>query len=77
MYNETELMHHLTDIMDDFLEKYPDGLVVCGGDLNRLDIEHVSLISGLKAVVDFPTRGSASSDNCLKQRVFIPQVLRF
>ena len=25
-----------------------------GGDLNRLDIEHLSSISGLKAMVDFP-----------------------
>ena len=41
MYNETELIHYLTDIMDDFLEIHPDGLVVYGGDLNRLDIKHL------------------------------------
>ena len=33
MYNETELIHHQTDIMDDFLKAHPNGLVVYGGDL--------------------------------------------
>ena len=33
MYNETELIHYQTDIMDDFLKAHPNGLVVYGGDL--------------------------------------------
>ena len=39
--------------------------MLCGGDLNRLDLEKLSNLSGLKALVDFPTRGNSVLDNCL------------
>ena len=38
---------------------------MCGGDLNRLDLEKLTAVSGLKVLVDFATRGSAILDNCL------------
>mgnify|MGYP001794103665 FL=1 len=64
-YVQDDLIDYVTDIVDDFLETYPDGLVVCGGDLNRLDLDKLSTLSGLKVLVDFPTRGDAILDNCL------------
>ena len=65
---KAELIHYLTVVKDDFLETYPDDLVVYGGDLNRFDIEHLSSICGLKVMVDFPTRGYASFNNCLSNK---------
>ena len=47
------------------MESNPNGLIVCGGDLNRLDLEKLTAVSGLKVLVDFATRGSAILDNCL------------
>lgn len=64
-YREEDLLEYLTDVSDTFLEENPTGLVVCGGDLNRLDVEKLSMLSGLKPLVDFPTRHSAILDNCL------------
>ena len=34
-YQEKDLMSYLIDLADSFLEKFPAGLFVCGGDLNR------------------------------------------
>ena len=65
IYNQDDLIDHTTNIVDDFLELHPNGLVVCGGDLNRLDLNKLSTLSGLKVLVDFPTRGNAILDNCL------------
>ena len=64
-YQEDDLIEYITDIVDQFLECHPNGLVLCGGDLNRLDLEKLSNLSGLKALVDFPTRGNSVLDNCL------------
>lgn len=49
-----------TDISDNFLEENLKGLVMRGGDLNRLDIENLSMLSGFTPLVDFPTRASAA-----------------
>ena len=67
-YLELELMDYLIEIMDTFLEENPDGLIVCGGDLNRLDLSRLSIMSGLKVLVDFPTRGQSILDNCLTNK---------
>ena len=64
-YPEDDLIEYITDIADQFLACHPSGLVLCGGDLNRLDLEKLSNLSGLKALVDFPTRGNSVLDNCL------------
>ena len=52
-YHEGDLIKYITDIVDQFLECHPSGLVLCGGDLNRLDLEKLSNLFGLKALVDF------------------------
>ena len=64
-YQEDDLIEYITDIVDQFLDRHPSGLVLCGGDLNRLDLEKLSNLSGLKALVNFPTRGNSVLDNCL------------
>ena len=64
-YPEDDLIEYIIDIVDDFLECNPSGLVVCGGDLNRLNLEKLSSLSGLKVLVDFPTRRDSILDNCL------------
>ena len=43
----------------------PDGTVVIGSDLNNINLDKLSALSGLTALVDFPTRGSSILDNCL------------
>ena len=62
---EADLIGYLSDMADDFLELNPDGLFVCGGDLNRLNLDKLTDVSGLKVLVDFPTRGTQS--NCTLQ----------
>ena len=64
-YMESELIAYVSDTIDEFLEANPDGLVICGGDLNRLNIERLSMSTGMKSLVDFPTRGYSVLDNCL------------
>ena len=49
-YMEVEVIDYLTNITDDFLEANPQGLIVCGGDLNRLDLEKLTSVSGLNAL---------------------------
>lgn len=67
-YMENELIDTITSVTDDFLDSVPDGAILCGGDLNRLNLEHLSTVSGLTALVDFPTRGDATLDNCLTNK---------
>ena len=67
-YSELELMDYLIEIMDTFLEENPDGLFVCGGDFNHLNLNRLSIMSGLKVLVDFPTRGQSILDNCLTNK---------
>ena len=64
-YLETDLIDYLIDTMDNFQEENHTGLIVCGGDLNHLDLERLTTMFGLKVLVDFPTRGSSILDNCL------------
>ena len=47
------------------MELNPESVTVCGEDVNRLDFENRTAVSGLRALVDFPTRGAAILDNCL------------
>ena len=35
---ESDLLDYFINISDDVLDKYPDTVIVCGGDLNSLDI---------------------------------------
>ena len=50
------------------LDKHPDAVIVCGGDVNRLDMQELKALSGWNVMVDFPTRGNACLDNCLTNR---------
>ena len=68
-YLESDLLDYLINISDDVLDKYPHTVIVCGGDLNSLDIKHIEELSGWDAMVDFSTRGNACLDNCLTNRI--------
>ena len=48
-YQESDLMSYLNNIADDTLDKYPDTVIVCGGFLNRLDLDslHAVWLGGL------------------------------
>ena len=39
--------------------------MLCGGDLNQLDLEKLSTLSGLNILVDFPARSDSVLNNCL------------
>ena len=66
-------MSYLISIVHDTQDKHPDSVFVCGGDLNRLDLNQLQAtsISGWNVLVDFPTRGDAHLDNCLTNRLDI------
>ena len=53
------------DGVDQFLEHHPNGLALCGGDVNQLDLEELSNLSGLEALIDFPTSGELVLNNCI------------
>ena len=61
-YLEMDLMDYLIEIMHIFLEANPNSLIVCGIDLNQLDLDKLSTMSGFKVLVDFPTRGQSILD---------------
>ncbi|EDO40795.1 predicted protein [Nematostella vectensis] len=67
-YRDEDLMSYLISFVDSVLDKHPDTVVVCGGDLNRLDLQELKALSGWDVLVDFPTRGDAILDNCLTNR---------
>ena len=62
---QVDLIDYITDLTDTFLDEFPDGTIVVGGDLNKLDLVKDEMLSGLKALLDFPTRGNSIPDNCL------------
>ena len=64
-YQECDLISHIINFLDNTLNKDPNTVFVCGGDLNLLDLNRLQSMSGWKALVDFPTRGDACLDNCL------------
>ena len=64
-YIEDDLVSYLTDISDLFLDGSPDGTVMIGGDLNNMNLNKLSALSGLTALVDFPRRGTSILNNCL------------
>ena len=49
-------MSYITEVADNALDAYPNSAFVCGGDVNRLDVNKMELLSGLHALVDFPTK---------------------
>ena len=64
-YEESDLIDAILGHCDVFLDSYPYGVILCGGDVNKLNLDQLSTLSGLAALVDFPTRGNSILDNCL------------
>ena len=67
-YKDADLMNYLIDFVDCVLEKNPNTVVLCGGDLNQLDVHELETLSGWNVLVDFPTRAASYLDNCLTNR---------
>ena len=68
-YRDADLMNYLISFVDSVLDKHPDTVIVCGGDVNRLDMQALKALSGWDTMVDFPTRGNACLDNFLTNRL--------
>ena len=67
-YKERELREYLIHIADEMSDRYPEIVFLLGGDLNRLDLERLQVDAGWDILVNFPTRGDATLDNCLTNR---------
>ena len=67
-YQGCNLMSHLINFLDNTLDKDPNTVFACGGDLNHLDLNGLQSMSSWKALVDLPTRGDVCLDNCLTNR---------
>ena len=65
-YDEGDLIDTIIDRCDTFLDMHPNGKILCGRDLNRLDLDCLSTSSGLVPMVNFATRRTSILDNCLK-----------
>ena len=61
-YQVKDLVIYLADLMGDILDKFPGGVIVAGGDVNRLDPDELCSMTGWKALVCFPTRGDSILD---------------
>ena len=59
LQNKTLLMNHLLSFVDQTMDSHPGTVVVCGGDLNQLNIKQFERLTGWNALVDFPTRGES------------------
>ena len=64
-YDEGDLIDTIIDRCDTFLDMHPNRVVLCGGDLNRLDLACLFTSSGLVLIVNSATRGTSILDNCL------------
>ena len=51
------------------LDKHPNISIVCGEDLNRLDLTRLKRMTGWTALVDFPTQGESFLYNCFTSRL--------
>ena len=67
-YKELDLMRHIVDLADNTLDLHPNTVIVCGGDLNKLNLNQLQQLSGWNVLVDFPTRGKSCLDNVLTNR---------
>ncbi|PFX21292.1 hypothetical protein AWC38_SpisGene14230 [Stylophora pistillata] len=61
-YSECDLIDCIIEPTDEFLDCFPDGVILCGGDLNQLDLYSLTTLSGLVKLVGFPNRGDATCD---------------
>ena len=67
-YEESNLVDAILKHCNMFLDTYSYGVILCGGDVNKLNSDQLSMLSGLAALVDFPTRGNSILDNCLTNK---------
>ena len=67
-YREQDLIDYIISLMDNESEKHPDLVLLCGSDVNCLDVHEFQALSGWNVMVDFPTRGNACLDNCFTNR---------
>ena len=67
-YRDIDLMNYIISFVDLVLNKHPEAAIVCGGNVNRLDMQEFNALSGWDFIVDFPKRGNACLDNCLTNR---------
>lgn len=67
-YRDIDLQNYVIGFVDSILDEEPHTVIVCGGDLNRLDLQEFKALSGWHVLFDFPTRGDACLDNCLTNR---------
>ena len=67
-YRDADLMNYLISFVDSVLNKHPDMVIVCGGNVNQLDTHELKALSGWDVLVNFPTRGNAGLNNCLTNR---------
>ena len=62
-------MNYIISFVEVVSNKHPEAAIVCGGDVNRLDMQEFKSLSGWDLMVDFPTWGNECLDNCLTNRV--------
>ena len=64
-----ELYSHIETNVDSFLCRHPDAAVIVTGDFNPTSTgfsdSHLKRISGLKQIINFPTRQNSILDWCL------------
>ena len=67
-YKELDSMSYIIELADNALDSHPDTVIVCGGDVNKMDLNQLQQLSGWYALVNFPTRGKSCLDNVLTNR---------
>lgn len=68
-HSDTELMTYLVNIFEDTLDKYPDTVFVCGGDLNiSIGLRSFAKYDWMECPRGLPYRGNVHLDNCLTNR---------
>jgi hypothetical protein len=66
IYNTTDFLEHVFSTIDDHLQISPESTLVMAGDFNQLSDSDICMRTGLKSIVNRPTRGP----NCL-DRVYV------
>lgn len=46
-YRDLDLINYIISFVDLVLNKHPEAAIVCGGDVNRLDMQEFKALSGL------------------------------
>ena len=64
----TNIANKTSLTLENELEKHPDSVLLCGGDVNRLNMHKFQALSGWNVMVDFPTRSNTCLDNCFTNR---------